>query len=201
MPAPLDLGFPVKRPGAILSAAFVNGDDELALEVGILDAMGQPRVTVLPLKTATQAGVMCLPGSATVTDLTDEALIAHIRMATWISKTVAGSKEWEAAFVEQESANFQTAIGTVKVVAVRTISEALIEIDVKKGTSGPTKTIQTDHNTISNYRLEPEEQVRVIPGAVEVQYSSYVHDHPSNSLSQAQKDNIVAYVLGLSLWM
>lgn len=200
MPAPIDHGFPVQRPGAILSADWIGPDDDLSLEVAVLDALGQQRVVSFPCRVPGQPGVMCLPSSVGAPDLSDDAIVAHVRMATWISRTIVGSKEWTAAFVDQPTANFQTAAGTCKVVASRMIDDALFEFDFRKG-SGPIRTVLTDHSTMCKYRLEPEEQARVIPGAVKLEFPNYVHDYPGTVLSQAQKDAIRSYVLALALWM
>jgi hypothetical protein len=205
MPTPIDHGFPVKRPAFIEAAEWIGSDQDLNLVVSYKDILGQPRQRAFPcrnLVTGAEPGQICLPSAATVDDLEDTAVIAHVRAATFISGTIAGSKEWKNAFTNQEqSQDFQLAVGTCKVIDVRMIDQTTLEFDVKKGSSGPTKTITTDHPDLSRYTCDADSAVLVIPGSVKKQYPTYEHDSDSKILTQAQRDNVVSYVLGLAIWM
>lgn len=195
----IDFKGPSQRPGAIQSALFVGTDDDLNLEVKIFDGTGLIQKTVtFPTTNATRKGWICVPNSFTVQDLDDETCVAHLRMAGLIADVPIGSTEWNAAILEGSAQNLQTAIGVVKVFAVRVLDQLNVEIDLRKnGTSSPTKTLAGTKDQFpvrAQYSVEPETQARCIAGAIEKQFSTYVHNHPSQVLSTSQKTDIETYV-------
>lgn len=203
---PRNYGFPVKRPSFITNARWVGGDDDLSLEVEFVDAAGNPRVLSFPTtNTENGVGEICLPKTGpTIDDIARDALIASIRMATFISKTVAGSIEWKTAMEEQEGGqSFQLAIGKVviPVDGVRLISDSQIEVDVKKDKTSLIRTLVTGHDEISMYTLTPETQLWIVPGSVEAAFPAAIHDYPNEVLTSAEKQAILDYVVALEPWI
>jgi hypothetical protein len=47
----------------------------------------------------------------------------------------------------------------------------------------------------------PDTQLLVVPGAIEKQFPTYVHDYPNTILSEQQRADIVAYVLAIAPWI
>jgi hypothetical protein len=204
MPQPIQYTFPVKRQGLILAATWVGADDDLALEITYTSETGSPALKSLRTSNATEGlGEICLPSSASILDISRDAIIASVRMATMISRTTPGSKEWDDAMTsEQDSVDFQMAIGNVKMKEARIVNDALVELDmVKKGSSTPIKTVLTDIQELSSYTFTPETQLLCVAGALEKEFPTYIHNYPSTVLSQAQKDAIAAYVPTLALWI
>jgi hypothetical protein len=184
---------------------FLGPDDDLALEVKVYDENGVFSTVSFRTTSAGQQGDICLPSSADVTWLRDDIVVAHMRMATLIADVPIGSTEWVAAMVEGSSANLQTAIGLTKVMAVRIIDQLNVEVDLRKsGTSNPTKVLQATKDQFplrSLYNLDPKTQALVIAGAIEKEFPSYIHNHPSAVLSANQRTEIENYVKSLTLWI
>lgn len=212
MTAPFNWSAPVIRLGALLSANWNGPDDDLSLDIQFLDNLGTPVTRSLRCTADGVLGDVCLPSSATILDVPDETVIAHVRMAGWVrgSVPVPGSTEWLALFQDEgEIPDFQLAIGNARIYAARPVSDVEFEFDIrKKGTSSPTKTVRTDYGTIRAYNLDPSETVRCIAGGIELRHPTYVHNYPTQVLSEAQKDAIIATVMsedldtGLNnLWM
>lgn len=205
MATPIDHGFPVRRPNFLEAAEWIGSDEDLQLVCSYKDKLGnakQKAFTTRNLSTASEPGLICLPSSATVNDLDETTIIAHVRAATFISRTIAGSKEWKNSFTNQEqSADFQLAVGTCKIIDVRLIDQSTVEFDVKKGSSGPVRTVATDHPDLSSYTLDADSAVLVIAGSVKKQFANYIHEYGTQVLTTSQKADIVAYVLGLAIWM
>lgn len=205
MPIPKVYGFPVKRPGFITRSRWIGGDDDLMLEVFSSTATGGVATTSFETANTNEgrSGEVCLPGAADINDLDRDTIISHIRMATFISKTTAGSFEWTNAFVEQEgSKDFQLAIGSCAIIDVRQIDDVNFEFDIKKKSGGgPTRTIMTDHDEMSEYSFTPSTQLKIIAGAIKLEFPSYVHEYPSTTLSASQKQDILDFVDTLEPWV
>jgi len=205
MATPTLYSFPARRPGFIETATWIGGDDDLELKLGYTDSGGVGRTMKLRTSNSNESrvGDCCLDSSYTIDDLDRDLMIAHIRMATFISKTVAGSNEWTLSFVEQEgSTDFQFPIGTAAVTDVRMISDVVVEIDVKKkGGGNPTRTVTTDHSEISNYSFTPSTQLLIVGGAIKQEFPSYVHDYPGTVLTTNQKNDIADHVVTLNPWI
>jgi len=154
--------------------------------------------------TGENPGELCLPASNDVNTLGPrkrDILVAHTRMACMISGlAVPGSKEFLDAFIGQDQNNLQTAIGTVKVTQVVNVDDQCVEMTFRCG-SGPTLAFEVDHGELNKYVFVPATQLLVVPGAVEKQFPTYVHNHPTQVLSQQQKDDIAAYCLTLEPWI
>jgi hypothetical protein len=203
MPVPAQYGYPVKRPGLIVAAQWTGPDSNLKLQVTYVNEFGNLQVFLLSTTNAGAVGDICLPTGKTIQDINRDAIIASVRMATFISKHIPGSKEWlDAMTTGQDTMNFQMAIGNVKIKEARIISDVQVELDmVKAGTSTPVQTVVTDFGELGTYTFAPDTQVRCAAGAIEKEYPSYIHDYPTQVLTQAQKDDIIAYVLTLPLWV
>lgn len=206
MTIPVVHNFPVKRPGFIVSCDWLNSDPQLALKITYYDDTG----TLRQMQFATRhiadgtKGEICLPSSSDLIDLgprVDDTLTAHTRMACLISRSgIPGSDEFQTAILQGVSANLNTALGVVKVTAVAAVDDQTVAITYRQGT-GPTRTVNMDYTDLNDYSFAPETQLFIIPGSVKKQFSTYVHDYPGTVLTQAQKDNVVAYVLGLQPWI
>ena len=206
---PLDHGFPVKRPGFIQQASWIGDDDDLSLQVTYYKIGGQGATESFETKNADpRAGEICLPTSSDISTIADnesrrrDILAAHLRMACFLhGLAVPGSREFEDSFVHLEGNHFQTSIGTVKVDSFEVIDDQCMNITFQKG-SGPKETYVFDHQELNKYVFSPTAQVLVLPGAIEKEFSGYVHDHPDTTLTQAQKDNIVDFCLnGFIPWV
>jgi len=201
MVIPINYGKPTRRPGAYLIAdANWHGDtQDLVLEVDIFDSGGQQNRMTFPCTGEDGMGQICLPGTATIEDISREAIIASVRMAMFLGNYSAWSFEAIDAFTKQEGAkNFQTAIGNSKIVDTRIgTDDQNIEFDIKKyGTSQPIRTIATTVDEISKYSFEPVYQMNIIPGAVEWKYSGYIHDPDDNkTLTENQKQDIIDFLM------
>lgn len=203
MPMPVQYGYPVKRPGIISDASWQGPDSNLSLQLTYTNEFGNLQAFLLLAGNASRTGDLCLPNGKTIQDINRDALIASIRMATFIGSVIPGSKEWlDAMTTGQDTMNFQTALGNVKIKEIRIISDVQVELDmVKAGTSTPIQTIVTDFSEIGTYSFAPDTQLRCAAGAIEKQFASYVHDYPGTVLSQSQKDDVAAYVKTLALWV
>lgn len=203
MPMAKLYNFPVRRPTFINTAQWNGPDDDLSLIVGYFDENGQQRSVSLSTTNASNGiGDICLPGTANIVDIPRDTIVAHLRMATFISKTVAGSAEWQTAFVEQEgSQDFQFAIGTAAVVDIRVVDDIYFDIDIKKKSEQAIKTIRSDHAEMSNYTFTPSTQLKILGGALKIEFPTYVHDHPGTVLSSQQRQDILTYVQTLKPWV
>lgn len=203
MPVPAQYGYPVQRPGVITAAQWTGGDSNLQLQLTYVNEFGN--LQVFSLKTTNTSGVgdICLPTGKTIQDIDRDAIVASVRMMTFISGMIPGSKEWlDAMTTGQDTMNFQLAIGNAKVKEVRIVSDVQVDLDmVKAGTSSPIQTVVTDFNELGTYTFAPDTQLRCAAGAIEKQYPTYVHDYPTTVLTQQQRDDIVAYVTQLKLWV
>lgn len=210
MPAPVIHTFPVRRPGFISAAVFEGSDDALNLNLTYprTDGMGDTsfilRCCRNPDNDPDLAGHICLPSSKDINYLSQDALIAHIRMAALIAGVVPGSQEWMDSYQADllGSTNLQTAIGNVKVTAFEAVDADLCRISVQKTSGGPVRVIDTDYGELGVYTYAPETQLHIVGGAIEKQFPSYVHNPAGGTtLSSSQKSAIVDYVLSLEPWI
>jgi hypothetical protein len=205
-PIPVVHAFPVRRPNFILSAEWLNQDAQLALKITFRDAGG----TLKQLQFATRnlgdgtKGEICLPNSSDLHDLGprhEDVLMAHTRMPCMVSRSgIPGSDEFKEALLNGLSANLNTALGVVKVVTITPIDDQTVALEFQQG-SGPKLTINVGYADLNNYVFEPETQLFIIAGSVKKQFPTYVHDFPTTVLTQARKDEIVAYVLAMQPWI
>ena len=207
MTSPVVHQFPVKRPGFIETAEWINDDAHLALRITYTDVGNVARSMQFECRNLGDAtpGSICLPASTDLNNLGPRArdtLVAHARMACMIAGlAVPGSKEFADAFTATlDSINLQTALGTVKVTNVDIVDDQTAMLTFKCGT-GPNYNVEVDHGELNNYVFVPETQLFIIPGSVNKQFSSYVHNYPSAILTTSQKADIVAYVTSLEPWI
>lgn len=207
MTAPVVHSFPVKRPNYITECTWVGGDDVLKLQIKFPDQAGITRVLSFDTRNTTRPGEVCLPSGLLGNDLNNlgprarDILVAHTRMACMISGiAIPGSKEFLDAFVQNDTNNLQTAMGTVKVTDVNPTDDQSVAITFKCGT-GPNYVASIGHGEINDYSFEPETQLLIVPGAIKKLFSTYVHDYPTTVLTAARKDEIVAAVLALEPWI
>ena len=194
---------PVKRPSIVYDARFEGDDNDLQLLCFYKDAGGQNRSISFTCK-GDNPGEICVPTAYEVTDIDRDTLVAHVRMACMIGNCIPGSHEFEEAYLNQSESNyFQTAVGDTKVASIEVIDDTYVDIGLKKGNNGDVKVIRIAYNELiyGSAGFTPETQLKIIPGAVEAQFSGYIHDPPSKTLTPAQKDDIVAYVKNLAPWV
>lgn len=209
MAIPFNYGYPVLRPGVVVDASFQGSDANLNLNIVYYNEFGATEAFVMPCcSVAHGMGLICLPSSATIQDVNRDAIVASVRMATLISSMIPGSSEWNDAITTDggllnETMDFQMSIGNVKVKTLRVVTDSHVELDmVKKGTTSPVQTIVTDYDELGRYTFAPDAQLHCVAGAIEKQFPTYVHDPANNVLlTQARKDEIVAYVKTLVLWV
>jgi hypothetical protein len=197
---------PVCRPSFIQRVQWNGDDDDLQLLLSYLDDAGQPETfdQLYP-------GVNCFLNSdnhiqdtpENPSPIIDDCLIAHLRMSTLISKLVPGSSEWIDSFLEGDTKHLQTATGQVKVMGVSPVDDVFLDVVVAKvGQTGKTRTVRIEYRDMADYQFTPSTGLWVVAGSLEKQFASYVHTLPSGPfLSQAQKDNVEAYLLSLDVWM
>lgn len=208
MPTPTVFDYPVKRPGFITGVTW-NGqpqDSVLSLNIEYVGSNGLPSQTTLwTTGNVNQVAALCLPSGKTVNDMTDDLLIAHVRMAGMISGTIPGSQEYDDAITGTgllNGRNFQTPIGDVKVTQVQSVDERVIRLTFQKTSGGLTRDVDADVNDLSKYAFAASTQLLVVAGAIKKQYPTYIHDAATNKhLTQAQMDTISAYVLALEPWV
>lgn len=208
MTTPTNLGYPAKRPGFITGVTW-NGqpqDAQLSLSIEYVGENGNPSQTVLFTTPKTDpVPTLCLPSGKTITDMIDDVMIAHIRMAGMISGTIPGSQEYTDAITGTgllNGRNFQTPIGDVKVTAVQSVDERTIRLTCQKTSGGITRDVDADINDLAKYAFAPSTQLLVIAGAIKKQYPNYIHDAATNKhLTQQQMDTIEAFVMGLEPWI
>lgn len=205
MATPRIFDFPVKRPGFI-TGGFWNGQpgaDELSLQLSYFNEQGFPSNVAFHTKNGVPA-TLCLPTAAVIADLSQDLLVSHIRMAGMVSGQIPGSKEYADAITvtgEGNARNYQTPIGDVKVNSVNVVTEDTVELVLQKG-SQATRTIVVGIDELAQYSFAPSTQLNVIPGSVKKQFPTYVQDPAASKfLTQAQMDDILAYVLSLELWV
>ena len=70
-----------------------------------------------------------------------------------------------------------------------------------KGNNHAPYTFTIGVDELTNYSFVPSTQLRVIAGAVKAAFPNYVHDFPNDSLSPAQRQDVIDYVTGLQIWV
>lgn len=205
MPIPKIYKFPVERPGFIESVQWLGqpGADEVQLQLNYTDETGLPASISLYALNNPNA-TLCLPTSKVITDLSEDVLNAHVRMAGLISGTVPGSQEYFDAVTvvgEGNARNFQTPIGDVKVTAVETKSDTVVELTMQKGSQTP-RSILVPTGDLADYAFAPSTQLLVVAGAIKKQFPTYIQAPASGKfLTQQQMDDIAAFVMTLSPWI
>lgn len=197
---------PVKRPGFITSAQWLGSDDDLDLQVTYINELGNPAALSFAAQAVGKPGEICIPSGNDLNSLGPRArdiLAAHLRMACMVGGTaIPGSREFNDVFIQSQSSNFQTALSNqTKVISSSMVSDTEVDISWRIGTNGPIYVTRLSHGETCTYAFVPQTQLLVIPGSVKAQFSNYVHNHPSQVLTQAQKDSVVAYVLTLQPWI
>lgn len=197
--------YPVKRPGFFTSVSWSGnpGDPHPSLDIFYIGGDGNS-ASVSMLTRDHPDGFMCLPTTATINDLTEDLLTAHIRMAGMISGTIPGSKEYSDALILTNQANdryFQMPIGDVKVISVVSLSDQILAVEFQKG-SAASRTIDIPILDLATYSFAPSTQLLCIAGAVRKQYPTYIQDPATNKyLTQTQMDNIANYVMTIEPWV
>lgn len=208
MPTPTVFLYPVKRPGFITGVTWNGqpGDPSHSLAIEYVGSNGLPSQTMLYTTPNTNPlATLCLPTSKGVADLIDDLYIAHVRMAGMISGTIPGSMEYDDAIKGTgllNGRNFQMPIGDVKITDVVSVDERNIKITFQKTSGGATHDVTADVDDLAKYAFAASTQLLVVAGAIKKQFPTYVHDHATNKhLTQAQMDNISAFVMTLEPWI
>lgn len=210
MPVPKVYHHPIKRKDFILSAQFIGDDNDLSFRITFPDKDGVTKSLDFAVGSIdTQTPGICLPSGFDINDIPRDQLVAHLRMGTLLTGSPPGTYEWSQAFIESltnlNAKDLQSPIGAVKVKAVREIDELNVEIDLQKGNNGPVRTLTVGLDELITYNelvgFIPETQLLVVAGSVCAEYPSYTHDMPNQPLTQSERDDIVAYVLGTSFWI
>lgn len=202
----LVLSYPLKRPAFITNVTWVGnpGDQEISLNLEYQDAQGLPAQTTLYSLPAAEA-TLCLPNGRTIDTVPEDVLTAHARMAGMISGTVPNSEEYAAALKGDgllNGRNFQSPIGDVKVTDVQSVSANLLRLTFQKSSGGTTRNVDVDVRDLATYAFVPSTQLLVVAGAIKKEFPTYIQDADNNKfLTQAQMDDISAYVLSLNPWI
>lgn len=205
MAIPTIFTYPVQRPNFLTGVTWQGnqGDAALVLNLEYTASDGSAASKSL-YTTPSSIASLCLPTSKVIADLDEDLLIAHVRMAGMISGTIPGSKEFSDAVSTSGVADaryFQTPIGDVKITNIISLNDSNVRVTMQKG-SAATRDINMEIADLSHYSFAPSTQLIVVAGAIRKQYPTYVHDAATNKyLTQAQMDNIAAYVLTLNLWI
>lgn len=205
MTTPTIYTYPVKRPGFITSASWAGNPGDPHPELDIFYTSAGGTTASVPLLTRDHPdGFMCLPTTANINDLSEDLLVAHIRMAGMISGTIPGSDEYADALVATDLVNskfFQTPIGDVKVISITSVSDSYLAVEFQKG-SATSRTLQVPIADLASYTFAPSTQLLCIAGAVKKQYPTYVQDPATNKyLTQTQMNNIANYIMTLEPWI
>lgn len=206
MTTPVVQPFPIRRPGFITGAQWSGepADPQLSLTINFIDDQGIASSVTLLTKNHEDAE-LCLPTSATIADISDDTLVAHVRMAGMIAGAIPGSKEYSDALIASDVLNtkyFQSPIGDIKVTAVTVMSDTFIKLTFQKASGGATRDVVCGLVDLARYSFAPSTQLLVISGSIKKAFSTYIHDPTNNKhLTQVQMDAIVAYVLALQQWI
>lgn len=209
MVAPFQPGYPVRRAaGFLLNPQFEGTDDQLIFRVEYPDNQGVTHVVTFrctPSGSAPQE--MCIANSKfDLSKISRDTVVAHLRMASIISKTIPGSKEWEAVLVDTgllDAKYFQMPVGQVRIISWSMGDDRTVRLEFQRGTTSDKVFHDVDLNEITaeQYVYAPSTQLMVIPGSVERQFPNYHHDYPDVILSVQQRQDIIDYVAGLELWV
>lgn len=191
---------PSKRPGMLTDVAWLGEDDDLSMVVDWSDD-GSSGSVVFQLQNMDegQVGTICLPASSDLDCACEDSILASIRMRAFLASAIAGSGEFLDLFAVIGGADIRAAVGNFRIDSVEMVDSSTFNINLKRGADS--LTILTDHRAVSNYSYAPSTQLLVIAGSVRSEFPSYIHDYPTHVLTQGQRDDIEAYVLGLELWV
>lgn len=205
-PPPI-FAYPIKRPGFITDCHFIGtpDDDEISLSISYINQEGMEVSIALYSTPAPGLATLCLPSTATLADLPEDVFTAHLRMAGMISGQIPGSTEYESAIKGTSSSNardFQFPIGNVKVTdIVSGPGPRDLQVTFQKG-SGTPRVITCDVADLATYVFAPSTQLLTVAGAIKKEFPTYIHDAASGKrLTQAQMDEITAYVMSLEPWI
>lgn len=191
---------PSKRPGMITAATFHGDDDDLSFTVEWSDDHESGAVAFqLQNLDEGRCGTICLPANSSLDDASEDSIVASIRMNAFLSGSIAGSDEFLAMFAVGDGKDIRSAVGNLRIDTVVMVDGVTFNINLKRGDDK--LAILTDHRAVSHYSYTPSTQLLVIAGAVCAEYPLYVHDYPSKVLTQAQKDDIISYVVQLEPWI
>jgi hypothetical protein len=191
---------PSKRPGIIDTVTFHGDDDDLSMVVEWSEGHDSGAVTFqLQNLDEGQCGTICLPANSSLDDASKDSIEASIRMHAFLSGSIAGSDEFLAMFAVGGGNDIKSAVGNLRIDSVVMVDGLTFNINIKRGVD--TLAILTDHRAVSHYSYAPSTQLLVIAGAVRAEFPSYVHDYPTHVLTQGERGDIEAYVLGLELWV
>lgn len=168
------MSFPKKV--AIFTATFEDvGTVDEALKV----AWNYPDYPANPGSRRFGVGTECfLETPANVSQVPDDQLLASLSMAGILGgHAMPGSKEYMDAVVNQDTMNFQTIIGSVKVKTVTPVVDPLVgplgtvfDVEFQKvGSATNVKTIRCDAWSLSQYDNRVDNAavaVPVVPGAI-----------------------------------
>jgi hypothetical protein len=203
---------PIKRPtGFLFNARFEGNDDRLMFFVDYPTASGSPATIGFRLfdDPAPDYQEMCIPtANQNIQHIADDALIAHMRMASIISDTTPTSQEWRDAMQIAgvgQSKYFQTAVGEMRMSDSQVSGDTAVSIEFQRGTSSNKKTVLVGYSEMSKegYSFSPSTQLLIVPGAVLKQFpNNYKHDYPgSDILTANERADIIAYVNSLQVWV
>ncbi len=211
MTTPVVHDFPVKRVGFIQSAEFQGPDAQLQLRVTYPNQTGGVAQIIFSCRNVGDGspGEICLPApSALNNDLHnlgpryEDMLRAHTRMSCLVAGTaVPGSVEFDEAIATGQTANLQTGMGAVKILAVTPLTDETVRLQYRLASGGPTVDVEMDYGDLNKYSFAPETQLYIIPGSVKKQFSTYVHDYPTTILSQTRREEIQAYIMAMAPWI
>lgn len=201
---PIDQGKPIKRVNFLQSCNWVGPDSQLSLRMLYTELDGSTQQVSMSTRNLADGtkGEVCLPTSSDLLDLGprwEDVLVAHARMASLIAGAVPGSTEFTQAFLEGPSQNLNTSIGVVKVTSVVQIDDQTVAMTFRQGTGTP-RVVNVDMDDLIKYKFVPSTQLFCTAGAIKRDLG-YVHDYPNTLLTQARKDEIVAYVLARQPWI
>ena len=133
-----------------------------------------------------------------------EALVAHLRMATLIDRHLPLSSEWNTNILAGATV-FETAVGQVKVNTAAICESACIDVEFEENSSGTKRSVVFETKELREYFYQPHLQAHIIGAALRKEYgsSTHVHNYPSDVLSDTEKSDIVSYLTGGSfeIWV
>lgn len=209
--APFQPGYPIRRAaGFLASPQFEGTDDQLLFRVEYPDNQGvRHAINFRCTPSGSEPQEMCIANNSpdyTVTKLSRDTIVSHLRMASIISKTIPGSKEWVDALLstsDLDAKYFQMPVGQVRLISWSMVDDRTMKMEFQRGTTTDKVFHEVDLNEITaeSYIYAPSTQLMVISGSVERQFPNYHHNYPDTILSEQQRQDIIDYVASLELWI
>lgn len=200
----VDTKTPVRRVGFVTEVEFQGTDDELEMQVTYQTLTG---VNGHTFRCTDQGGGQHKEAFLTNTEKNDidkidrDALVAHLRLCTLLSRTQVGTREWEdavKAVTDNQAKWLQTAVGQTRVQNqdLSFVDDTCVNIVFQKGSSSNKVTHLVSYGELhfNGYTPNPETDILMVPGALEKEFG-YVHEPPSNPLTLAEKDDICDFLL------